>query len=272
MIKSLIKKIQDKLFVKKIEEYQVKVGPSEFEKIEKAIKDENALLWAKVEKLEKENQYLKQLLAKLRDEFETTIQQEIDLQEKRIRLAQKRRTYDIFIRTKKPIKVVDVVDEEPFVDEEFNKYPYLRGIRLIDNPNGTIVGLILGKTPRPPLSFKKEPVIVPKLGYLQNLPYLIYKPLQLFEHLKTGQIMVNVDEEFRKLPVNENSEITVLVPHHIDEIFIEEGEDDVGGEHSEGLEQDTEDNSRTDKARTSRPKRHTKTNRKHARKDNSTND
>ena len=268
----MFEKISNKLksfLSKKYEEYFVRVEPHQFEKIEKAIKDENAELWARVERLEKENRHLKLLLEQLRDQFDEEVDSELKTQEAFLKEIQKRKRYFIPFKLKKPLRLHNIVTDKPFRDNLGNEYPYLRGIEFEDRPNGTFVYAVLSQKPHPSKLYEKEILGRQALSYLRNLYHIIYDPENLMYYLKRGVIYVNLDDEGRYLPISPDGKIREYIPPQIEEVFIMEDEEDVRAD-SEGHEQDTGDRTRENKARDGRTHRHTKANRNNASKNDST--
>jgi len=238
------------MFQKVVEEYYVSVEPDKFERVEKAIRDENAELWAKVMKLEKENQQLKKIISELKKEVEEEFEQELMSQEQYLKEIIKQKSFRIYFRTRTPIRIISVVTNKPFKDKMAGEdYPYLRGLEFVDTPKGVMVYALLAKSPKPP-QFGKEVIGKLSLGYYPSALTLIHDMDNLVTNLKRGVIQLNMDEYGRPIYTDWDGKIRVMIPEHLVDLVegdmpdgeLEKSVEGGSGEESEEeLEQDAGD-------------------------------
>jgi len=181
----------------------VDISPEDFNKLNAAIKRENANLWAEIERLEQENEKLKKILESMRSAYDEEIEEALQEQERYLKELMEKNRYRIYFRTKKPIIVVSAIGGEPFKSEDgMVTFPYLRGIEFEKSPYGTLVNLILADKIKKPGIFTREKPIVGRLrvGHIDTFTQMIFNPDNLVEDLRKGVIMLNITPDGSNLP------------------------------------------------------------------------
>ena len=177
------------------EEVSVRVEPEQIQKIESALRRENAELWGKLVKAEEKIKKLEKIIRTLKKEYDVEIIKEASLHEEVIKKVKAENRYAfIFKKSKKIPVIVSVVRHKYFRDGYGRPYKYWRGIEFENTPNGTLVNLlvsrrpnddVLGRIPGPPI---------------QYFPYLFTNIYGLVQDLKTGFVVVNISPDGTFIP------------------------------------------------------------------------
>jgi len=148
------------------------------------IKKEIALQRARADKLEEENQKLKEKIAKLEKKIEEKELREAYEIERRIKLERKkRRKYLLF--QGKVLPYIISIDGEFFRDSEGKEYKFWSGLCIMKTPYGAQVSLVLRDK-------EGNKALTPPVAW-ENFPYLFSKDFAM--ELLMGKITINMHSD-----------------------------------------------------------------------------
>ena len=195
--KKLQKKMQPKEFYVKIS------SPEEYKKLVRQgvsleLADATREVMNLRKEIEKKEEYIQELLKKIRKEED----KEIKKQKKFLKKLKKANEFNIFFEPEKPIAIISSFTSEPFANENGERMPFWVGIRFVSTPEGTYVVPLLSKRP------KIKDVIAtletsPRI-YLYNFPSMFTDERLLVHKMKHGGVVeVNITPEGYFVPNGE---------------------------------------------------------------------